>query len=197
MATALKQVEYNVGSLISLHRGQIRRREWSQLLGRLEQVLIEPSGVSRLADNPLTLTKKQTAALDWYGQGPLTALSHQGELLVCDAMLKPPRIPDPGWLPPADWAVTQPGQPMPKPPKAPTIEQRLRDRAAGVVEIEKKEWLVFQPIHQVLLLSYGGKGFTTVNCRPDLSGRHTILLYQPRTKEAFFLFGRLTVDSYE
>lgn len=199
--------------LMAYRRAQVRRREFRPL-GIVEKVMLEASGVARVGgENPLTRTKKMSASLDWYKQGPLLGVSADGlEYLICSPMQPPPDIPDPEWTvpyPPTRW---ENGLPVPEPP--PMIHQCLEDRAAGVF-LEKRNageslwgrargwwkpeeipWFVFQPVHQVLLLLNDRTGLAVIECTADAAGRHTALIYSPRRQEGHLVFGWQSLEFY-
>lgn len=191
-------VEFDVSALMDAHRGMVRRGEYIPL-GRLAKLMIGADGVANVKDNPLARIR-QSVSLDWYGTGPQVALSKdQQDLLVLGPMAKPPDIPDPNWLPPRDWFVpkSEGGLGHSKGPKSPRIEQRLRDRAAGMLTAKDgRRFVLFQPIHQahiILPKIDRGGGLCLLNCR-ELAGRHTALLYNAKSGEAFFLFGHKEAD---
>jgi len=191
-------VEFDVSALMDAHRAMVRRGEHIPL-GKLEKVMIGADGVANVKDNPLA-GSGQSVSLDWYGTGPQVALSKdQQDLLVLGPAAKPPSVPDPKWLPPRDWFVSKAegGLGRAAAPKPPRIEQRLRDRAAGVVRAKDgRRFVLFQPVtqvHTILPKIDRGGGLCLLNCR-EMAGRHTALLYDPKSGEAFFLFGHKEAD---
>jgi hypothetical protein len=191
-------VQFEIQQLIEFRRGQVRRKEFSPL-GKLERIQFEKSSVAELRANPLT-AKKQTVHLDWYNKGPMIALTpdHQ-DLLFCAPAEHPPALPDPTFVP--KQLVDSHGSLLPdwkKRMNRPTIEQRLRDRASGILRL-KEEWLVFQPVHQILLIVPGsGGGWVSIDCKHDDSGRHTTLIMReahPNLFEAHILFGRHEINA--
>lgn len=194
--TTTTAVAFDIESLIEMQRASVRRREYTPL-GTLEKIMFEASKEIPLGGNSLAKNPHQSCSLDWYGKGPLLAFSNQGELLIVGLLPKPPAIPQPGWLPPPDWAVgaRKVGGQWPLPPKPPKVEQLLRDRASGILPGKNGDkWLVFQPVHQILLVLQDRSGWGDVKCHADPSGRHVALLYNPKTQEGHFLFGVLKVD---
>ena len=187
--------------MLKRQRDRVRRREFEPL-GLLELVQLEPSGIantefwkrmkSKRGSISSVTDHRMTAGLDWYKTGPLVGLSGQ-ELLVCAPMPPPPRIPDPGWGGPkpiydARGIVVR--------QRVPSIAQDLRNFCSGEFHAEGHRWLVFQPVHQILLIDHRRRGFLHVNTKADGHGRHTCLLYNQRLQEGHFLFGHLEVETY-
>jgi hypothetical protein len=214
-SAAIQFVEFDVEALIELHRGQIRRREYAPL-GRLNTMMLAPSVGLNEKNNPLTSARyadtggegplqvkadRVPLKLEWRGVGPLVALSKDSQdILIVGRCPHPPKLPPYDWVPPVGWAKTaklnERGVPMM--PKPPMIEQRLRDRASGVLAGRKlgMEFLVIQPVTQLLVVLPGKCGLATVACSADFSGRHTAFLYDPKREEGYLLFGLKEVTHY-
>ena len=200
--------------MVEYQRGQIRRREYRPL-GRLERIDLGEGCLPNSApDNPLIgrwSAREHPIApgLDWLNHGPLLGVSNdQQDILVCSHMIHPPPIVDPDWrrkiptpLKMVD-GIPQLDQPA-------TIEQSLLHRCwvgPGGKWIQKgkkwlptgdwflpgtdgEEWMLFQPITQILCLLVNG-GWGIINCRADGAGRHAVLLYDRHREEGHILFGR-------
>ncbi|MEE9235107.1 MAG: hypothetical protein V3U28_06700 [Candidatus Acidoferrales bacterium] len=191
-------VQFDIEGLIEIQQGMVRRREYRPL-GLLEKVQFEKSAVAKLENNPLVKAKDRSASLDWYTEGrhgTLVGISNdEQELLLIGPLRPPPAIPDPGWTPPINWAheAAMDAQGRPIPPVPPKVEQKLENFAYGKLVTKGEEWLVLQPIHQILVVLREG-GWGDIACQPDHSGRHTALLYNLRRMQGHFLFGFHQVD---
>ncbi len=165
-----------------LHRA--RRQEY-ETLGTLEVVMVEASGVVRTNGNPL-IEQKRSASIDWYSTGPLVGISldHQ-ELIICPPVKPPPTVPDPRFLP---------GK---YDDEAPHVGQDLRNVAAGELKSADglSDFLIFQPVHQLLLISRqeSCKGFISVRFEADHVGRHCCMLYSAALRRAHLLYGHFSI----
>ena len=201
--------------LVEYQRRQIRQREYTPL-GRLERIELGEGCLPNTApDNPLvgrwTAREHPLApALDWMNHGPMLAISKdEQDILVCTHMVHPPPQVDPDWkrkIPtPLKYVngIPQLDQPA-------TLEQSLLHRCwvgPGGRWVKKgkkwlptgewflpgsdsEQWMLFQPISQILVFLSGTGGWGIINCRADGHGRHTVLLYDRHREEGHLLFGR-------
>ena len=179
--------------LIEFRRGQVRRKEYRPL-GRLLKLFFERNDLERAIDSTPAEQRHllQMVSLDWLKDGPLVGVSKDSQdLLICTAMLHPPDLPDPAWIPSNTPVTTKDGIPIFADP--PRVAQRLRDRTRSVTSgRDGEKWVVLQPITQILLNVPGGLG--QVKFRADFTGRHTTLLFDPRREEGHLLFGRWDMD---
>ncbi len=173
---------------------RVQRHEYLAL-GRLEKVHVEAAGIAHVAGNPLVSNPKRSAGMDWYNTGPGIGWTVDNELVIVGALEPPPPIPDPNHNPTPKY--TQPTATQ----GAFLIEESVRPRlmiqdmahyADCVVNFAGSEWLVFQPVHSILLLSAKG-GFTAITTKPDPQGRSCCLIYEPRSKRAHFLYGAYAI----
>lgn len=200
--------------MIEFQRGQIRRKEYTPL-GRLERIDLGEGCLPNTApDNPLvgrwTADSKPLApALDWLNKGPMLALSKdEQDILVCTHAIHPPPLVDPDWKRKIPTPLQfKDGVPILDQPAM--IEQSLLHRCwvgpgAHWVQTEQgkwvpdgewflpgtdgEEWMLFQPVSQILLFLLNG-GWGIVNCRADDSGRHTVFMYDRKREEGHILFG--------
>lgn len=210
--------ELNVYGLMDYRRGQVRRREYRPL-GLLEKIMFEKSAVADATDaNPLAHARDLVSSdalpalavsLDWYKQGPLLGITPDGtDILICSRMIHPPDLPDPNWIPPyPPTEFRADGQPVP--PKPPRIQQRMRDRASGILpplmpsKIYRFEypgdgdfWFVCQPVHQVLIILADRTGLAVIECEADATGRHAAFLFNPAREEGHLLFGAKRVEFF-
>lgn len=202
----------NVYALIDYRRGQVRRREYRPL-GMLEKVMLEKSAVADVGvANPLTHGGGPALSIDYYKTGPLVGITaDEQDVLICARMPHPPDLPDPNWRPAYPPTQFKDGIPVPETP--PKIEQRLRDRASGVLPAEPPRsrvwlfgrkpdsetsdfWFVFQPVHQVLLILADRTGLAMIECASDANGRHTALLYNPAREEGHLIFGTRRLEFF-
>lgn len=210
--------DLNVYGLIDYRRGQVRRREYKPL-GILEKIMLERSAVADVSDdNPLVRAQGDfskeampslAVSIDYYKQGPLVGITPDGaDVLICSRMIHPPDLPDPNWVPaypPTEFREVN-GQRMPVPPKPPRIQQRMRDRASGVLPDRAAElvhdntssnfWFVCQPVHQVLIILADRTGLAVIECEADATGRHAAFLYNPAREEGHLLFGAKRVEFF-
>ena len=125
--------------------------------------------------------------VDYYGRGPMLELSPEQTALLVRGDARPPtEIPDPNWVPPVprqedtvrpDWRPAQP----------PMVKQRLEDRAAGT----HGQFLVLQPVSQILVRRLDAASWTLVRCAADpATGNHMAFLVDPASGEGFFYGGR-------
>ena len=135
----------------------------------------------------LPLQQVQSTIMDWYGKaGPLLGLTHDArEILVITPMVPLPPIPDPTWK----HSGKVQGNGGLRHEKPPMVEQSMLDRATGVIESQEGDWLVFQPLQQIMFKAHGAAAWGIIECHADPEGRHAALLYHPRTEEAHFCFG--------
>ncbi|MCI0402631.1 MAG: hypothetical protein L0212_03815 [Acidobacteria bacterium] len=184
---------HDLDALMEFRRGLVRRRDYKPL-GRLGRLVIDPSGID--PERSKLKLNGRPAILDWYGTGPLVALSTVGEeILFASPVAKPPAIPDQKWTPPASWALKAQRTGNFLPPKPPMVEQNLLDYAySGVQAKDGREWLLFQPVNQLEIFLSDKAGLAVVNCSADALGRHAALLYDPKNGEAHLLFGWNRVD---
>lgn len=186
-------LETNLAAAIARRRARVAAGEFTPL-GALERLQIEASGIGVLEGNSLAQDKKVSASLDWYKTGPLLGLSRdEREILVCGPMLPPPPLPDPKWEQPAIYD----GRGFLVRKKAPLLPQELSERACGQLQAGRRQWLIFQPIHQMLVIAAGKKGWLHLNWQADAAGRHCCLIYHPPSCEAHILCGRFEIVKYE
>ena len=183
--TTATLVAPDVEQIIELHRGQLKRREYTPL-GILSQIMLEPS--TPADPRALPLKQIQSTILDWYKKsGPLLALAQDArEILVVSPMIPAPPIPDPTWR--HSGKTGKDGYLRRE--KPPLVGQNMLDRASGIIESKEGDWLVFQPLQQIMFKAQMSPSWGIVACSANSEGRHTALLYQPRTQEAHFCFGR-------
>jgi len=78
----------------------------------------------------------------------------------------------------------------------PTMAQRYADRASGETAIAALRYMVFRPISTLVILKdnelvpWGNSVWPRVHCGPDREGRHMVLLFDPKSGRAHFVFGR-------
>lgn len=208
--------------LIEVQRSQVRKKEY-QPLGRLERIELGEDCLPNPApDNPLVGRwtadhKPLSPSLDYLRKGPLLGLSrdHQ-DVLITTHMPHPPALVDPEWKREIPMTLQfRDGIPVLDPPRK--MEQSLLHRcwvgpgARWIHNGEKwvpdgewflpgrdgEEWMLFQPVVQILLfLTIGGGGWGIINCRADGNGRNTILLYDRKREEGHILFGKKEVAAH-
>lgn len=187
----------DVEELIQVRRGLLARREYTPL-GQLTQLFFEPSTPAR----PVPKERRwelEPVKLEWYGKtGALLVVGSNSngnpEIIVSGQLVKPPPIPDPKWQPSGrvvegNWKA-DPGQ------KAPLVEQKLRERASAVLETATGNWLVFQPVQQIMFKPLDRAAWGLVQCSAGADGRHTAFLYHVERQEGHFLFGKRDVLIY-
>lgn len=190
------QPEFDALEMIEVQRRQIRRREFRPL-GKLEKIMLGENAVPRPEpDNPLVRRGFPVAiSLDWRNKGPLIGLSQdEQDVLIVGQMIHPPDYPDPHWKqgPPKKFVN---GFPVPETPRM--VPQRLRDRCYGsTLDKDRKVWLIFQPITQILFLLQERTGMGIIRCEADYSGRHATLLYNRKLQEGHLLFGSKEFNRY-
>jgi len=183
-------LDLELSARLTRQNQQIMRHEY-QPLGRLEQVHVEAAGIAHLAGNPLLRNPKRHTGMDWYKTGPGIGWSASNELLIVGAFAPPPPIPDPNHQPEPKYTqptTTEGPRLIWDSVKPRMMVQNMADYADCVVRFASGEWLVFQPVHSVLLLSAKG-GFTIITTKADAAGRSCCLIYDPRSKRAHFLYG--------
>lgn len=195
------QFDSSIEGALQRQAGRIRRREYLPL-GRLEKLYIEASGVYRVdSASSLVGNPTRSASLDWYNQGPLVAQSEDGrEILIPSPLAAPPRIPDPSWTRPLIYEAVgknPDGSPVVglAPCETPMIEQKLEELSAGVFQTPTRQFLVFQPVHQLLIVR-PGKGWMHVNFTADAQGRHACLVWDRARQSGHFLFGSPEIRTY-
>lgn len=189
MATGLLTTP-DLDTLIALHRGQIRRKEYTPL-GQLTRLMLEPA--TPALPDPSKLNQIQSVLLDWYRKkGPQLAIAQDSfEILIVTPMIAAPPIPEPSW----GHSGKRNGDGHLQFEAAPMIEQNMLERATGVMESKEGDWLVFQPILQLEFRAFGKASWGIAQCFADSEGKHTALIYK-RTGEAHFLFGRKEIRIY-
>lgn len=197
IAPAIAMPSLDLEALISFRRDCVRDRKFAPL-GLLEKVMLEKSAVAVTTGNPLAQRKDMSASIQFMKQGPLLGLSPDGQdILVCTPMKPPPNLPDPSWVPKPIYYKQGTRAGFLKPQKPRMIKQLLEHRATCVLKgKDGTEWIVFQPVHQLLILRQDRTGMDIVQCGADRTGKHTALLYNPETLEAHFLFGMLRIDEF-
>ena len=192
----------NLASALARQDGRVLRREYEPL-GMLETVQFDTEGLAADSDYWQRLKSERSvisdprlvAMFDWYKTGPLLGFSaDQKELLVVSPMPPPPKIPDPDWEPTLIYDPK--GQASLKQEEKPLIEQKLARIATGRVQINRRKWMVFQPIHQLLLIDVRRRGFITVHFVADSFGRHCCLLYSLHRQRGHFLCGQVQVENH-
>jgi len=183
--------------LIELHRG-FRNRGEGRRLGRLVKIVLAelPKDVMLGISDVERLTEGRT--LDWFGRGPLLALSPGDvDLLVASQIETLPTKPQPGWK-----AETVPQEKIEEivrttgkwsPPQAPLVEQRPEDR--GCTRVKGTTMLCFEPVHEILYRPFSvvptwGSILATTD---QGSGTKMAFLWDVRTGEGFFYGGRFSV----
>jgi hypothetical protein len=217
LVTGALPPDVNVHALMEYRLGLVRRREFKPL-GVLEKFLFEAPGIGNTdaRTNPL-LAERGLAAIDWRGTGPLVGMSldRRGEMqdaLICSPVLHPPELPEPGWKPDPRAPAAKFVNGIPIPPEAPTVPQRIRDRAAGILPAETTRWrrwfgaqrvpsesdfyFVVGPVTQIVLIPADKSGIVDLFCSADSHGRHTTFLYNPHRAEGHFIFGSLDVQTF-
>jgi hypothetical protein len=183
----------DLDTLIEQQRGQIMRKDYT-LLGLLSQIMLEPS--TPALPDPSDLKRIQSTILDWYNlrvTQVMVGLGKSGDILIVSPLLQPPPIPDPNWRHSGKTELT--GALAYE--VAPTIEQKLEDRASGILETKDGEsWYVIQPVQQIMFRPKDHPGWGIVSCFADSEGKHTALLYNPRLglNNAHFVFGRTAIQ---
>ena len=177
----------NFGSDIYEHiearRKLVRDRNFTSL-GRLEKIQILADSIAVMDGNPLVNAKRSSASVDWYSTGPQIALSPDGrELLICSPMPKPPRIPEPQHKPSLVFEENL---------NPPMIDQLLLWVMSGVTDAAlstalRGRFSVINGVHQISVIGEGG--FTLVDLKPDLQGRHACMLINEQNGEAHLLYG--------
>lgn len=223
LASSVPKFDQNIGGRIERQRQIVRDGQYTPI-GQLERIQIEGSGIplkvvqmdtetsqARQIDNPLTRSKTLSASLDWMKYGPLVGVSTDGkELVVVPPVLHPPPIPDPDWEhPPLHDKDGKYLKGIIKEGDAhiPRIEQTLAFRAWGSCTIGIDKWMVFQPIHQMMLLGRssngpaaelwrrgqgavgGPTGFLIADWYPDALGYSCMLLFSVERRQAHILGG--------
>lgn len=114
---------------------------------------------------------------------PVAVSLDQQEVLLPFGLPKElPKIPRPGW----------PGPSVFREP-TPWVEQRYEERASGKTMLLDSEWLIFRPVHKILMASTGffrGISWPKLVIKPDVNGEHMALLLNAETGEAHFVGGR-------
>ena len=175
----MEQQIADLDTVIEMRRMAVARRDYKPL-GLLTQVNLMPSAT---ADHG-TLDPKQVQStmLDWYKKsGTLLGLANEfGDVLVIGPLAAPPPIPDPNYT----GGKRQP----------PMVPQRLNERAAGTLSAKGRIWLVFQPVNQILFKAHEEAAWGLVQCRADRNGKSTAMLYNPKSREAHFIFGQKEIQ---
>jgi len=173
-------------------------------LGQME-VLVLGGDVGQPAPPWAEITGR---SLDWYGTGPMLAVSKDGaDLLVTTAVPHPPEFPDPrNKLPMAPTNVARPrkGQkcsvcggphaegacrPNYEFTKPPTVEQLYRQVTAE--KLKGSDFLLFQPVELVHFVRSPIMGMVEGLVNPS-TGRHLALFIDPKSGEAHFV-GRFRI----
>lgn len=197
--------------MVEIQRGIVRRREYRPL-GRLEKITLGENAVPHVEERMLRkdyrglsehteyLRTHMEVSLDWQNKGPMLGMAaNSDDILICSPTIHPPDIPDPTWQQPRDGqgriipAGMKDGFPVPQLP--PRIEQRLRDRCYGQARGKNGEqWLIFQPLSQALFILHDRTGLGLIQFSADYSGRHAVLLFDPKREEAHIVFGLKHID---
>ena len=188
---------FSVEELMKLHRGFIDRAQFRRL-GRMIAIVLGPVP----KDVPLQLAPEEIARegrrLDWFGQGPLLALSPADvDLLVVSPVYPLPDKPDPTWKAPIssqqeiDRAVSQFGKWTR--PSAPFVKQLPEHR--GARRIVGTNILLFEPVHQVLFRPEGVNVFGCIEAMTD-PGSATVMTFVWNFDDGrgYFYGGRFRVE---
>ena len=164
--------------------------------GYLHKIVFDPSGMDLPAvDYPVV----NRNLLQWLEEDPrncprLAISKDEQDLLILGRLPQPPDLPGdvtdmsdyvdtdlPGWA--------SRGGRMPR-----RYPQRYSDRTRCVFG-GHDEWLVIQPVYQIMLYPFAGRQFQFVRPGPDPEGRLMSFMVNPKTQEAHFIGGSLLIDS--
>lgn len=177
---------FSVDEVFKIQNERIRTQDYTQL-GRLVWI-----GLELQLDHAPSKTEQLTRGrVDFMHDGPLLAMSKDcADLLLPDGVpLELPDVPDPEWKPKifTQQEIETPGW---TPDRAPMIKQSWIERATGKFVDAGNNWVVFQPVIQIVYRLFNAATYGLVRCKPmPWTGNRTALLVQPETGKAYFYGG--------
>lgn len=218
-------LDLELAGLLQRQNDQIRQQAYTAL-GVLSKVHVETAGVAvpvankfrsaglewygkqglcpQCLNQPAKVASCLACRRSGHIEAPGVAFGAAGDLLIVGALPHPPAIPDPTYQPTPRYTEPEKnaagqvvrGPELVEASVAPRmVAQNPADFADCVVNLGGAPWLVFQPVHGILIHSLRG-GFCVVDCKPDPQGRHTVLLWDPRTLRAHLLYGRYEIQDH-
>lgn len=179
---------------IEMQRGRIRRMDYV-VIGKIATLVLDADKDAAL---PLHEVPFLGRRISFTGNSPggrsvlypvALSLDHQ-EILFPNGLPKAlPKIPRPDW----------PGR-VTLEEKTPWVEQFYEERASGRTTVLDTDWLVFRPVHQILMASVGyfkGINWPKILFRADFNGDHAVLMFQPQTGEAHIIGGRFESNTHQ
>jgi hypothetical protein len=160
-------------------------------LGRLKCIVLEAAKDANVP--PEDITRLMGVRLDFYDEGAGIGLSHDRTQLVFlspvmrrDGKVGLPDIPDPTWKPSSNPHFDGDGKVVFQ--KPPMIPQPLSERAS--CRIKRTNFLVFEPVAQILFHPDGIAEYWLANCHADpRTGTHLALIVDEKTGKAHFYGG--------
>jgi hypothetical protein len=189
----LAKAQPDIAGRIEVQRGRIKRMDYT-VIGKLCTIALDsdregfvPEAEVAFLGRRISFTGNSPG-----GKSPLhpvaLSLDQQEILLPSGLPLALPKIPRPGWQ--GRLTIKE---------ETPWVEQLYEERASGRTMILNREWLVFQPVHKILMLSVGyfRANWPKIVCKPDWNGDMMALLFDPMTGEAHLVGGRFEPLTYQ
>ena len=179
---------------IDMQRARIRRMDYT-VIGKIATLVLDADRDANLPMNEVPYLGRRISFTGNSPGGrsvlyPVGLSLDQQELLLPNGLPKVlPSIPRPDWQ--GRLTIEE---------KTPWVLQLYEDRASGRTNVLDTEWMVFRPVHQLLMVSVGyfkGINWPKILFRSDFNGDHAVLLFQPLTGEAHIIGGRFEPNTHQ
>lgn len=190
-------------------QNDVIRMKQAEFIGKIMKIVVEASLGAAVPGQ--TETNTEGVALDFYGQ--FLALGQcAGELIILSPIIRNsdgrvglPDKPDPAWVPrQGHWSDEDddPNFDLSKDnPKGKFIQDKPRMipqtlRTRGAKKLKGTDYLVIEPVHQILVILDGMPEGVIIQCGLDpATGTHKALVVNEATGEAHFYGGRHIITS--